>query len=513
MRRALRQNNARAQRASVVGLPAPFRGLNLRDRLEEAKPGYAVALENFFPGNGEASLRRGFIQWATGLPANVETLMEYAAGTTREMFAASGTAIYDVTGSGAVGAAEISSLTNARWSHTMFATTGGNYLVLVNGADGVRTYSGSAWANQSITGATAANLIAVTNHKNRLWFVEKDSLSAWYLSTLAISGAATELDLAALCKHGGTLKACEGWSVDAGDGADDFLVFVTSEGECIVYQGTDPSSANTWAMVGIYKTDRPLGRRCLIKFGADLLVLTESGVVSVSALIGTSSRWAQISELVRPDFLTQSLTYASEFGWQMAHYRRRGWLIVNMPDTGDFFSQLAYNSQMKAPDGWFRMTGQNALCWGELDGDLYFGGNGVVYQADNGASDDGDERTGRLRWAWSRMGTPAKKRFTMVRPHMRCDALPDPLIDMRVDYDGSGPSSVPVITVSSDGATWDVDEWDIGSWAGSTATYSQWISTAGIGHVGALDLTFSSSTAEEFAVIGVEIAFEVGGVL
>ena len=51
--------------------------------------------------------------------------------------------IYDVSSSGAVGAAAVSGLTNARHQHTMFATSGGQFLVICNGADGVRTYDGT----------------------------------------------------------------------------------------------------------------------------------------------------------------------------------------------------------------------------------------------------------------------------------------------------------------------------------------------------------------------------------
>lgn len=511
MLQPLRNNPGKVQTSRVVGLPAPYRGLNSRDRLEEAQPGYASILENFVPGNGEATLRKGYEEWATGFSDPVETIMEYAVGATRTQFAASGTAIYDSTSQGAIGAAAVSSLTNARWSHTMFATSGGQYLVCCNGADGVRTYNGS-WATSSITGATAADLIHVTAHKSRLWFVEKNSLSAWYLATLAIAGAATEFDLGPLCKNGGTLAAIEGWSVDAGDGADDYLVFVTTEGECLVYQGTDPSSANTWALIGIYKTDRPIGRRCLQKFGADLFVLTESGVVSMAALLGTSSRWAQISELVRPDFEASSRNFADTFGWQMFHYKRRGWLIVNVPGTG-IYGQLGYNSQMKAPDGWFTFSNMNGRCWGELDGDMFFGGATATYKADSGTTDNADEVVGDVQWAWSRLGTAAKKRFTLARPHMRCDQTPSPLLDMRVDYDIRPPTSAPNITAGAIGGEWDVATWDVDNWAADSAIYSQWVGITGIGHVGALRLTFSSSTAEDFGVIGAEINFEVGGVI
>ena len=111
------------------------------------------------------------------------------------------------------------------------------------------------------------------------------------------------------------------------------------------------------------------------------------------------------------------------------------------------------------------------------------------------------------------MGTSAKKRFTLARPHMRCDQTPAPLMDMRVDYNLSGPTSVPTITTVPDGAAWDIATWDVDSWAADSAVYSQWAGVTGVGHVGALRMTFSSSTSEDFAVIGVEVNFETGGVL
>lgn len=513
LQQALRANRSRGQTARMVGLPAPFRGLNARDRQEESKLGYAAILDNFYPGDGEVTLRSGYAEHATGLPAlPVETIMEYASGATRKQFSAVGTEIYETTSAGAVGSADVSSLTNAQWSHTMHATTAGSFLVAVNGADGVRTYSGSAWASQTINNVTAADLDYVTSHKARLWFIEKDTLSAWYLATLAISGDATEFPLAALCKKGGKLVAAESWSVDTGEGADDFFVFVTSEGECLVYAGTDPSSANTWALKGIYQTDRPIGRRCLLKFGADLFVLTESGIVSVAALLGVSSRWAQISELVRPDFLEQSMSFRSTFGWQMAHYRRRGWLVVNVPGAAGTFIQFGYNSQLKPPDGWFTMSNMNASCWGELNGDLYFGTTGTTYKADTGTDDDGDPTEGEIQWAWFAFGTAARKRFTLARPHMKSDATPSPLMDMKVDYDDSPPLNAPTITVLSEGADWDVGEWDNAIWGGALNVYSQFNGITGLGHVGGLRLKYSSATTK-FSVVRVDIAFEPGGFL
>lgn len=514
LKQPLRRKGSRQQTSVVLGLPAPYRGLNLRDRLEEAEPGYASILKNYIPGAGKIELRKGRADHATGLPdAPVEALMEYAAGSSRKLFAACNGEIYDVTAAGAVGAAELSGLTNDRWSQTMFSTTSGSYLVLVNGADGVRTYSGLSWGTQSITGATAADFVHVIAHKSRLWFVEKDSLSAWYLASLAIAGAATEFPMAALCKHGGSLVAAETWSAeDTGTGADDFMVFLTDQGEVLVYSGTDPATADTWSLRGIYKVDRPIGRRCMLKFAADLLILTESGVVSMAALLGRDARWSQLSDLVRPEMLLRSRSYANTFGWQLLHYRRPGWLLVNVPDAGGTFSQFLWNSQLTAPDGWFEFDGLEAYCWGESEGDLYYGGQGTVYQADVGTSDGDQAITSDVQWAWSRFAIPAAKSFKMVRPHMQCTGVPNPSIGMMVDYALSGSIFSPTLTQAEVGGEWDLSDWDATEWGGTLSSYSEWIAVTGIGHVGALRMLFATAQAE-FSVVGCEIMVESGGVL
>jgi hypothetical protein len=157
MRRALRglsargnpaqPNRAAAARISQVAtLPPPVGGWNARDPLPSMKPEDAIVLDNLIPGVGSVSLRKGHGAYVTGLGSYIESLMEYSppSGTVK-LFAATPTAIYDVTATGAVGAAAVTSLSNGRFQHTMFATAGGNYLVCANGANAVRNFDGTSW--------------------------------------------------------------------------------------------------------------------------------------------------------------------------------------------------------------------------------------------------------------------------------------------------------------------------------------------------------------------------------
>jgi hypothetical protein len=76
----------------------------------------------------------------------VETLIDYAKGATEEMWAFAANKIYNVTTTGAVGAAAVSGLTNNRWQYTIFTTSGDTRIVTVNGADDMRQYNGAVWA-------------------------------------------------------------------------------------------------------------------------------------------------------------------------------------------------------------------------------------------------------------------------------------------------------------------------------------------------------------------------------
>ena len=169
---------AQAKRAvsQPVSVPAPVGGWNARDSLTAMQPNEAVILENWFPSPTEVSLRNGYTKYTTGLPGQVETLMAYAGANTNKLFAISNTAVYDVSAGGAVGAAVLTGLTNARWGYCNIATSGGNFLSMANGVDAPRNYNGSTWTTPTITGVTATNLKNPILYAQRQFFIEKNSL-------------------------------------------------------------------------------------------------------------------------------------------------------------------------------------------------------------------------------------------------------------------------------------------------------------------------------------------------
>jgi hypothetical protein len=154
----------------------------------------ALVLDNIFPEKSWVEVRKGYASHATGMTGAVETLMDYN-GPTPKLFAVANGSIFDASSAGAVGAAAVTGLGNNRFQFVNFTNAANTWLIAVNGADGVRTWNGTAWATQTLTGVTAANLFCVTTWKRRVWFGEQGTTKAWYLATDAVSGAANAIDL------------------------------------------------------------------------------------------------------------------------------------------------------------------------------------------------------------------------------------------------------------------------------------------------------------------------------
>ncbi|MGK3945817.1 hypothetical protein ABK046_46665, partial [Streptomyces caeruleatus] len=79
----------------------------------------------------------------------------------------------------------------------------------------------------AITGVTTSTLAHVTLFKNRLFFVQNNSMNVWYLPVNSIGGTASMLDLGSVFRRGGRVEACYTWTLDAGDGSDDHFVVIS----------------------------------------------------------------------------------------------------------------------------------------------------------------------------------------------------------------------------------------------------------------------------------------------
>lgn len=514
MVRVAQQQKTRAQVSRTATLPSPIGGWNARDSIAAMEPTDAVILQNFFATTSSVQLRQGSTNWATGLGAQVNSLMAFNPDASPpELFAAAGTNIYDVTATGPVGAAVVSALTNDKWQHINFANAGGSWLLLVNGADSGQKYDGTTWSNMVLVGANSADMIHITPYANRVWMIEDQTLTAWYLGVGAVEGAATAFDLTPVFSRGSFLVALGVWTVDAGDssGMTDYLCFVTNQGEVALYQGTDPSSASTFAKKGVWRLGAPMSTRCLMKYGGDLLYIGRDGLAPFTKALASSRVNTQINLTGKIDGAISNAIdlYSGVFGWQTLLYPGGDMLFLNIPTSIGFQEQYVMNTITGA---WSRFTGWAANCWELFNEQPYFGGNGVVVRAWNGTyNDNGSAIVGEALQAFSYFGTQQLKQFLMARPIIQTNGAPGVQMGFNVDYDMTPPVGTPSFSAPGFGL-WDVGLWDVAVWGTDALIRKDWQYISGVGYTGAMHFRIATLDAS-VNWVSTDIAMRDGGIL
>lgn len=507
-------NKKRVSRQTSI--PAPTAGLNAKDPLADMAENEAVIMDNYFPTPSRVESRKGSIDHATGISGVVDTLAVYNDGLVQSLFAVAAGQIVDATNSGAVGAALVTGLSNSRFQHINFGTAGGYFLMMVNGEDKMQIYDGTNWyvdgTTTSVTGFDTADAIHINNFKNRVWFIERDSMNVWYLPVSSIGGAANNIDLSGIFKMGGYLMAMGNWTIDNAAGVDDYAVFITSEGEVALYKGTDPSSASTWALVGTFRMGRPLGRRCMCKAGADVLVITSDGAFPMSKALLTDRSQTNLAATDKISTLinTDTKAYFNSFGWQPIIFPEGNKLIINVPKIESVESiQYVMNTQHGA---WCRFTAWNASCFEVMENALFYGTDGAVVQCDTGTNDRDADISGYVQQAFSFFGAKGvQKIFKMARALFQSEAFVFPTVRMNVDFDTTRRLALQD-EILGEGAEWDVAEWDIAEWVVGDVVSKGWRSITGIGISGGLNIS-TSLNGLSCSWISTDIIYEVGGSL
>lgn len=505
--------------ARTYALPAPYNGWNARGNLANMGPLDAIVMDNVFPGVQEVSLRPGSIDWVTGFGSNVKALIPYNGATSTKLFASTSTNIYNVTASGAVGAS-VAACTSGLWESVNYTNTGGSWIVLANGVDNVKVYDGTTWTTvtgvsvPAITGVTTSTLSYVTAHKKRLWFIQKDSMNLWYMPVDSIGGAAAQYPVGALFRKGGYLTAIGTWTIDGGNGTDDYFVIVTSAGEIAIYQGTDPASSSTWALVGVYDVAPPVGKKPLVDFGGDLLYLSQNGLIPLSKLAQSIlvDRSQAISFRIDGAFLEAAENYGSVSGWCMTVHKKQSALIVNVPISAD---TVSYQYVMNTITGaWCRFLSWNASCWTVSGSDVYYGGGTVVRKAWVGTSDNGVAISAQISQSYNSYGYSGQKNLSMVRPNISVAGSATLAMAFDADFKTFGGNTQVTYFPLSSSALWDTSLWGTGTWdGGATSVEPRWLTVPGeLGYLHSFRLQLTTSTAS-FSWTSTNFAYRPAGIL
>lgn len=419
-------------------LPAPVGGLNARDSVDKMNQADAIVMDNYIPMDTKVVLRRGYAEYVR-LDAAVKTLAEYKKPGEDRLIAVAGGKAWNITSK-----AHVTPLSPNFKDNACQTFQYKDRLFFVNGADTPKVFYVDESGDDVIEdwGFTHESLVPeriinVSVSKQFLWFVEKDTLKAWYPKVGgSVAGELVYFDLSAVARFGGRLVAVLNWTQDGGQGIDDLTLFITSEGEVLVYAGSDPSNADDWSLKGKYYVSRPIGYRCTFQYRGDVVMISEDGYVPLSQVMplaqgGTAG--LAYSDKIRGLVLERVRDNKTLPGWQGIIYPRGGYALFNVPVRKQF-EQHVINLSSGA---WCRFTNILSLCWGLLSGRLYFGSETGVYLFDEGYSDNGLHILGNIHQAYSDFGCGNLKKVQMINPRTKSSTRFALNIYVNTDFDDS----------------------------------------------------------------------------
>lgn len=500
-----------------IPVPAPNGGVNRIDSLTAMPENDAIFMYNMIPSEFGNRARTGYTEYATGVGTEVRTILPFTGSQTSKdkLFGMSSAGIYDLSLSVVSPATIVAFGINGadagygQWTNfTTIAT--GNFALYTDESNGYYSYTESTdtWlkvtmgggANQ-ISGIDPANLVGVVIFKNRPWFIEKNSASAWYLGSDALYGAATEFNFGNKFKHGGTLAALFNWTVDGGEGVDDYLVAIGSGGDVILYKGTDPASATTFAQQGAWFIGvPPVGRRIGGNFGGELYILSVYGLLPLTKLISGALIQQDdiyLSKKVTPLVKAEMNTTRSVHGWEVKLVPSENLLLVSSPKRdGIPYQQFVYS--LNTP-GWSVYRDLPYLTGDAWQGNFYFSdstGRVFIHQGDLDNVSLSGSTFSLINWSFL---MPFKgygadgyyHRIQFIRAIFLAAQAPSYSTEARYDYNLSETLPAPASSIVS-GAVWDTALWDVGLWTGDFTEVEGVRGGSSMGRVMSIGLSGSS---------------------
>ena len=508
-----------AARSKVKSLLAPTRGWVTNENLAGSGKRAALVLDNWFVTQQGIRLRGGSQKYAT-LPGAVESMFRYVAGNNKFLFASDASGLYDVTSPGDATTPQVAvQAFGGDISTAVMETSGGTFLRAVNGTDTSIVFDGSAWATTpAVTGFDTALASQVFTYRSRIFFVQKNSARVWFLPVDVVGGAALDFSLAGIFQRGGSILFGSTWSYDTGDGLDDMVVFVSTEGEVAVYQGGNPGDASDWNLVGRYDITRPLGPKAVFEAGGDLIIATQDGAVPISQVPQkdpAALSLAAVSRPIEPDWQTAALSTVGR-DWAALKWPEQNMALFSIPSSsGDAPECFVVNIETGA---WSRFTGWDVSCFGLLDGQAYFGTPaGTIMKAEVGGTDDGAViehcYVGHFEELSSRAVT---KVVNLARARFRASRNFIPKVSVSTDYTVRLPAA-PNAAAQAAEDTWDVGVWDTAKWSGGSQKqiHSRWRSVHGVGdmHAPQIQVVSGAISKPDAELISIDLMYELGAIV
>jgi hypothetical protein len=332
------------------------------------------------------------------------------------------------------------------------------------------------------SGISPTTVVNVSLFKSRVIFCVNDRMSFFYLPVNVLGGAASEFPLHAVCRKGGFVMATGSWTLDGGNGPDDYFVAITSEGECVIYKGTDPSSAANFALVGVFDLGQPIGRRCMLKAADDTYVLTKQAIYPLARALNKNDldKRVMVTRKIEKAWSAATTEGATLFGWMPVLFPEQNMLLVNVPTLNYPTRNIIYSDQyvMNLTTGaWCRFQQWNSEAWLSFNSQLYFALHNKVMQGWTGNSDQGNDIVGSGKSAFNYFSRSGPKQIAMLRPLIT--ASTDISLQLGIDMDFADNSKYSsTVSYSQVISQWDAAIWNQSKWNGNASVLKKWRTVA-----------------------------------
>lgn len=528
------QLRSQQQRTHPATIPAPTNGIDTISNLYGMDIRSSIATRNIDAATTGLKVRPGYNEYANGfLGLGIQTILPFKGSADDNaldaLFAANSDGLYDITLSTTTPVKlidwPIKTAQSGRMSFTQVTNdAGAHFLLAADEINGLYIYTESTglWTIPTITGPTggAADIVFVMSWKQRVWYIEKDSTSSWYTDVGTFFGTVTEFNFGSRFRYGGNLSAIYDWTLDSGEGPDDYLVAVSRGGDVIIYGGTDPSSTATFGIIGLWFVgEMPFGRRIGSLYGGDLLLLSTYGLISLTALtkgVDPFSMEASLTWKIQSAIQDLMIRTKDSFGWEIKIHPNLSRLIISTPkELSEPDLQFIYELNLKA---WSIWSGMPILTSEQYRGESYIGSTSVSVWKIEGTNDDvtlaapvPQQIDWELLTSYQDLGSPEIfKRVQFLRPIFISSSSPSYDIVAKYDYD---LTDIPAPVNASAGAigVWDVGLWDIALWGGGFFPFQPMRGSSGMGKTVAIRLRGRSLADTTLIAIG--ILWDDGGML
>lgn len=535
-----RMRRGQSQNTQPVFMPPAQGGVNGVDAASAMPAADALAMYNMIPSRGGVHVRKGYREHCVAVPLGdgiktiipVEAIKSDGTGTPK-MFACTSDGIYNVSVAGGVPVKVqdfVTKNTSTGWcSWSAYTTAAASFILVCDIVNGyyfynvnTDTWTRPVFGGGGVQGVDPATLDFVMLWKQRVWFIERNSTRAWFLPVGSVTGTAVSFDFGNKFRYGGYLKSLWNWTLDGGEGIDDYLVAVGSAGDMVIYKGTDPQTAGEFIMKGWWFIGAPTeGRRQGGDIGGELLLLTTYGVIQASSLVSglpLTNEQASISYKINPDINELIQRGVTAHGWMLKmHPAEQIMLLIAPKETGQPYQQFCYSTATRAWSVLLDMPMKCAEVWQDK---LYFGTDDNRVYVYDGYSDnvllaDGGVSAAAIEWelltSFQSFGSPGRmKRVHFMRPLFISTAPPVYMIQARYDFDISELPGSPAYTPPA-GALWGTGLWNVDVWGGGYVVNLPPYGGNGLGRHVALAMRGRSSA--ETVHVGTDVLLDFGGLL